>query len=77
MIHYCMSSLEIDCDFVVLGLSGEVISCLYAAGEVIGGVHGSNQLGGDSLPDRMIFRHVLVVVVCAWMFGVMDVGKYV
>merc|ERR1719438_744996 len=49
VIHYCMGGLEIDVDSAVLGEGGAVIPGLYAAGEVAGGVHGNNRLGGNSL----------------------------
>merc|ERR1719251_773667 len=49
VIHYCMGGLEIDCDSAVYGGNGSIIPGLYAAGEVAGGVHGNNRLGGNSL----------------------------
>merc|ERR1712183_1234540 len=51
VIHYCMGGLEIDCDSAVYGGNGSIIPGLYAAGEVAGGVHGNNRLGGNSLLD--------------------------
>merc|ERR1712217_985259 len=51
VIHYCMGGLEIDCDSAVYGPNESVIPGLYAAGEVAGGVHGNNRLGGNSLLD--------------------------
>merc|ERR1712214_265660 len=48
VIHYCMGGLEIDCDSAVYGAGDQVIPGLYAAGEVAGGVHGNNRLGGNS-----------------------------
>merc|ERR1712040_19107 len=58
VIHYCMGGLEIDCDSAVLGPSGKAIPGLYAAGEVAGGVHGNNRLGGNSLLDCVVFGRV-------------------
>merc|ERR1712010_49355 len=55
VIHYCMGGLEIDVDSAVLGEGGAVIPGLYAAGEVAGGVHGNNRLGGNSLLDCVVF----------------------
>ncbi len=48
-IHYCMGVLENDCDSAVLNKNGKAIPGLSAAGEIAGGVHGSNKLGGHSL----------------------------
>lgn len=58
VIHYCMGGLEIDVHSRVLSESGKVIPGLYAAGEVAGGVHGSNRLGGNSLLDCVVFGRV-------------------
>jgi len=72
VIHYCMGGLEIDCDSAVLGKGGKVIPGLYAAGEVAGGVHGNNRLGGNSLLDCVVFGRVAAVAACKWMFGDKD-----
>merc|ERR1711957_842110 len=58
VIHYCMGGLEIDCDSAVLNAKGQAIPGLYAAGEVAGGVHGNNRLGGNSLLDCVVFGRV-------------------
>merc|ERR1712026_454408 len=47
VIHYCMGGLEIDTNSLVVTSEGKSISGLYAAGEVAGGVHGNNRLGGN------------------------------
>merc|ERR1719465_294999 len=57
VIHYCMGGLEIDADGAVMGKSG-IIKGLYCAGEVAGGVHGNNRLGGNSLLDCVVFGRV-------------------
>jgi len=72
VIHYCMGGLEIDCDSAVLGPSGKAIPGLYAAGEVAGGVHGNNRLGGNSLLDCVVFGRVAAQAACKWMFGAKD-----
>merc|ERR1719161_2084541 len=54
VIHYCMGGLEIDENSNVVGPKGP-IQGLYAAGEVAGGVHGNNRLGGNSLLDCVVF----------------------
>src|ERR687885_87631 len=48
--HYVMGGVEVDPDTEAATLLG-----LYAAGEVAGGMHGSNRLGGNSLSDLLVF----------------------
>jgi len=73
VIHYCMGGLEIDCDSAVLSTSASrPIPGLYAAGEVAGGVHGNNRLGGNSLLDCVVFGRVAGKAVCRYMFGAYD-----
>jgi len=72
VIHYCMGGLEIDCDSAVYGENGNIIPGLYAAGEVAGGVHGNNRLGGNSLLDCVVFGRVAAKAACKWMFGQED-----
>ena len=49
VIHYTMGGLKISVDSECLTKDDKVIKGLYAAGEVAGGVHGKNRLGGNSL----------------------------
>merc|ERR1719160_689994 len=58
VIHYCMGGLEIDVNSSVIGSNGNPIPGLYCAGEVAGGVHGNNRLGGNSLLDCVVFGRV-------------------
>merc|ERR1711937_391773 len=58
VIHYCMGGLEVDTNSLVLGQDGKPIKGLYAAGEVAGGIHGNNRLGGNSLLDCVVFGRV-------------------
>merc|ERR1712061_984632 len=69
VIHYCMGGLEIDVDSAVVGSSGKAIPGLYAAGEVAGGVHGNNRLGGNSLLDCVVFGRVAAKAACKYMLG--------
>jgi succinate dehydrogenase / fumarate reductase, flavoprotein subunit len=48
--HYVMGGVEVDADTAATSVPG-----LYAAGEVAGGMHGSNRLGGNSLSDLLVF----------------------
>jgi fumarate reductase flavoprotein subunit len=54
-IHYCMGGLKINEHAAVLDIWGNAIPGLYAAGEVTGGIHGSNRLGGNALADCIVF----------------------
>lgn len=54
-VHHTMGGLEINTNAQVLNADGAVIEGLYAAGEVTGGIHGSNRLGGNAIPDTAIF----------------------
>jgi succinate dehydrogenase/fumarate reductase flavoprotein subunit len=58
VIHYCMGGLEITVEGEVKGPKGEAIPGLYAAGEIAGGVHGNNRLGGNSLLDCVVYGRV-------------------
>merc|ERR1711976_1003901 len=57
VIHYCMGGAEVNAKGQVMGQSGPIAG-LYAAGEVAGGVHGNNRLGGNSLLDCVVFGRV-------------------
>ncbi|MBA3264858.1 MAG: fumarate reductase/succinate dehydrogenase flavoprotein subunit, partial [Nocardioidaceae bacterium] len=48
--HYVMGGVEVEPDTAV-----SIVPGLYAAGEVAGGMHGSNRLGGNSLSDLLVF----------------------
>lgn len=54
-IHYTMGGLHIDKQTHVLDKSGNVISGLFACGEVCGGLHGNNRIGGNSISETVIF----------------------
>merc|ERR1719375_2550883 len=68
-IHYCMGGLEINTKGEVESTAGGVIGGLYAAGEIAGGVHGNNRLGGNSLLDCVVFGRVTGRYCAKWMFG--------
>ena len=54
-VHHTMGGIEIDLMGHVLDAEGNIIPGLYAAGEVTGGIHGSNRLGGNALLDIHVF----------------------
>jgi fumarate reductase flavoprotein subunit len=57
-VHHTMGGIEITLDAEVLDVDGNVIPNLYAAGEVTGGIHGSNRLGGNALVDIHVFGRI-------------------
>merc|ERR1712070_793416 len=82
IIHYCMGGLEITTKSEVVGANGKPIPGLYAAGEVMGGVHGNNRLGGNSLLDCVVFGRVSGKACAEYMLGsnmrpvkLMDISK--
>merc|ERR1712151_412148 len=58
VIHYCMGGMKINTDARSLSADDKVIGGLFAAGEVAGGIHGNNRLGGNSLLDCVVFGRV-------------------
>ncbi|MDR7870221.1 MAG: flavocytochrome c [Tissierellaceae bacterium] len=54
-VHHTMGGLEIDLETHVLDKNGDRIPGLLAAGEVTGGIHGTNRLGGNALVDIHVF----------------------
>ena len=57
-IHHTMGGIQINTDAEVLDKNGKVIPGLYAAGEVTGGVHGGNRLGGNAQADIVTFGRI-------------------
>ena len=57
-IHHTMGGLKIDGRTRVLKGNGEVIPGLFAAGEVTGGVHGGNRLGGTAVSDFVVYGRI-------------------
>lgn len=57
-VHHTMGGLKIDTKTHVLNGKGEQIAGLYAAGEVAGGIHAGNRLGGNSLTDIFTFGRI-------------------
>lgn len=57
-VHHTMGGLKINTDAQVLNKDGEWIDGLYAAGEVTGGIHGSNRLGSVAMADITVFGKI-------------------
>ena len=54
-IHYTMGGIKANHKTQVLDESGTVIPGLFAGGEVVGGLHGNNRIGGNSIAETVIF----------------------
>ncbi len=57
-IHHTMGGVKINTSAEVINTEGNVIPGLFAAGEVTGGVHGGNRLGGNAVADIVIFGRI-------------------
>jgi len=57
-IHHTMGGLRIDTSARVIDIWGDPIPRLYAAGEVTGGIHGANRLGGNATADCVVFGRI-------------------
>lgn len=57
-VHHTMGGVEININCEVLDAEGNVIPGFYAAGEVTGGIHGSNRLGGNAIADIIVFGQI-------------------
>ena len=57
-VHHTMGGIEINTNTEVINTNGEVIEGLFAAGEVTGGVHGANRLGGNAVTDIVVFGKI-------------------
>jgi aspartate oxidase len=58
-LHYCMGGIKIDTEGNVIREDGSPIEGLHAAGEVTGGVHGNNRLGGNSLLECTVYGTIV------------------
>ena len=54
-VHHTMGGVTINTDTQVLDTDKHVIQGVFAAGEVVGGVHGANRIGGNAVADIIIF----------------------
>lgn len=57
-IHHTMGGVKINTETQVLTADGTAIPGLYAAGEITGGVHGANRLGGNAVSDFVVFGRI-------------------
>merc|ERR1712038_464547 len=68
VIHYCMGGLVCTVDAECVDKDGKIPG-LYVAGEIAGGVHGNNRLGGNSLLDCVVFGRVAAIAACKYIHG--------
>ncbi|MCL1142306.1 flavocytochrome c [Shewanella gaetbuli] len=57
-VHHTMGGVAIDTKTEVKGKSGKNIPGMFAAGEITGGVHGANRLGGNAISDIVTFGRI-------------------
>ncbi|MBU5675941.1 flavocytochrome c [Alkaliphilus sp. MSJ-5] len=57
-VHHTMGGLKIDTEARVINNEGNPIPGLFAAGEVTGGIHGTNRLGGNAITDIVVFGRI-------------------
>lgn len=57
-VHHTMGGVKIDTAAQVIGTDGAAIPGLFACGEVTGGIHGANRLGGNAVADFVVFGRI-------------------
>ena len=71
-IHHTMGGVHINTAAQVIDVDGDPIPGLFAAGEVTGGVHGGNRVGGNAVADIVVFGGIAGENAVAWCDGVTD-----
>ena len=66
-IHHTMGGVKINTAAEVLTEAGEAIPGLYAAGEITGGVHGANRLGGNAVCDIIVYGRIAAQSAAAYI----------
>lgn len=66
-IHYTMGGIHINPQTAVLDGNGNVIAGLFAAGEVSGGLHGNNRIGGNSIAETVVFGRQAGMQMTKWV----------
>jgi fumarate reductase flavoprotein subunit len=65
-IHHTMGGLSVNAQTQVLRADGTPIPGLYAAGEVTGGLHGANRLGGNGVADIVVNGRLAGIAASQW-----------
>ena len=66
-VHHTMGGLKITPAAEVLTEDGSAIPGLFAAGEITGGVHGANRLGGNAVADFVVFGRIAAESAAAYV----------
>lgn len=74
VIHYCMGGLSIAENANIVRKDSSPIKGLFAAGEVAGGIHGLNRLGGSSLLDCVVFGRVAGASAATYLLDSVSTG---
>ena len=64
-VQHTMGGLKIDTETRVINIDDQVILGLFAAGEVAGGIHAGNRLGGNALADIFTFGRIAAITALA------------
>jgi flavocytochrome c len=75
VLHFCMGGLEINAESEVLGAGLKPVPGLFAGGEVAGGVHGANRLGGSSLLGCVVYGRVSGDSAARYLLGNLATGN--
>ncbi|MCO5598753.1 hypothetical protein L7F22_052852 [Adiantum nelumboides] len=75
VLHYTMGGVEISPEGHVLDNNGKPIDGLFASGEIAGGVHGANRLGGSSLLGCVVFGRVAGDSATSYLLRGISTGK--
>lgn len=65
-VHHTMGGVTINTDTAVLDTQKQPIAGAWAAGEVVGGIHGANRIGGNAIADIIIFGTLAGRNAAAW-----------
>ncbi len=57
-LHHTMGGVKINTEAQVISTENEIIPGLYAAGEVCGGIHAGNRLGGNAMTDFLVYGRI-------------------
>ena len=68
-VHHTMGGVRINESTAVMNYDGNEITGLFAAGEVVGGIHGDNRLGGNAVSDIIVFGRIAGVTAADFVRG--------
>eukprot|EP00040_Diaphanoeca_grandis_P005401 m.32696 g.32696 ORF g.32696 m.32696 type:complete len:605 (-) comp16681_c0_seq1:114-1928(-) len=77
IVHYTMGGVSSNEHGEVVDASEKVIKGLYAAGEVIGGIHGVNRLGGSSLLDCLVYGRLSGASATKYLLENLSIGNQI